>query len=181
MLPSALLLLWEHRDSNPGPSACKADALNQLSYTPSQLRSGLSVLSRGRGREDRIAGAKIVRKNENANFFALFRGQMAPSRAGPGAALRRGLRFAEAALRGGSRRRGCTSPRLYSAGDCTLPGLHFAGEAVGGEGAYRSIPMRRVCSSRISMRSRSVSSGSRGSIFSGHSIRQRSPLKKYSS
>ena len=27
--------LWEHRDSNPGPSACKADALNQLSYTPS--------------------------------------------------------------------------------------------------------------------------------------------------
>lgn len=28
-------VLWEHRDSNPGPSACKADALNQLSYTPS--------------------------------------------------------------------------------------------------------------------------------------------------
>ena len=27
--------VWEHRDSNPGPSACKADALNQLSYTPS--------------------------------------------------------------------------------------------------------------------------------------------------
>ena len=26
--------LWEHLDSNQGPSACKADALNQLSYAP---------------------------------------------------------------------------------------------------------------------------------------------------
>ena len=26
--------LWELRDSNPRPSACKADALNQLSYAP---------------------------------------------------------------------------------------------------------------------------------------------------
>ena len=26
--------LWEHMDSNQGPSACKADALNQLSYAP---------------------------------------------------------------------------------------------------------------------------------------------------
>ncbi len=25
---------WEQRDSNPRPSACKADALNQLSYAP---------------------------------------------------------------------------------------------------------------------------------------------------
>ena len=29
-----LILLWEHMDSNQGPSACKADALNQLSYAP---------------------------------------------------------------------------------------------------------------------------------------------------
>ncbi len=29
-----LSLLWEHMDSNQGPSACKADALNQLSYAP---------------------------------------------------------------------------------------------------------------------------------------------------
>ena len=28
------LFLWVNRDSNPGPSACKADALNQLSYSP---------------------------------------------------------------------------------------------------------------------------------------------------
>ncbi len=28
------LLLWEQRESNPRPSACKADALNQLSYAP---------------------------------------------------------------------------------------------------------------------------------------------------
>jgi hypothetical protein len=28
---SMLFLLWELRDSNPRPSACKADALNQLS------------------------------------------------------------------------------------------------------------------------------------------------------
>jgi hypothetical protein len=26
---------WEHTGSNRGPSACKADALNQLSYAPS--------------------------------------------------------------------------------------------------------------------------------------------------
>ena len=26
--------LWAHTDSNRGPSACKADALNQLSYAP---------------------------------------------------------------------------------------------------------------------------------------------------
>ncbi len=28
------LFLWEQRESNPRPSACKADALNQLSYAP---------------------------------------------------------------------------------------------------------------------------------------------------
>ena len=27
-------LWWEQRESNPRPSACKADALNQLSYAP---------------------------------------------------------------------------------------------------------------------------------------------------
>ena len=26
--------MWEQRGSNPRPSACKADALNQLSYAP---------------------------------------------------------------------------------------------------------------------------------------------------
>ena len=31
-------LLWEQRDSNPRPSACKADALNQLSYAPNRVR-----------------------------------------------------------------------------------------------------------------------------------------------
>ena len=29
--------LWEHTGSNRGPSACKADALNQLSYAPSHF------------------------------------------------------------------------------------------------------------------------------------------------
>ena len=29
-----LCLWWEQRESNPRPSACKADALNQLSYAP---------------------------------------------------------------------------------------------------------------------------------------------------
>ncbi len=36
-LPSdrfVVVVLWEQRDSNPRPSACKADALNQLSYAP---------------------------------------------------------------------------------------------------------------------------------------------------
>ena len=31
---TVLLFLWGHTDLNRGPSACKADALNQLSYTP---------------------------------------------------------------------------------------------------------------------------------------------------
>ncbi len=31
-------ILWEHTGSNRGPSACKADALNQLSYAPIALR-----------------------------------------------------------------------------------------------------------------------------------------------
>jgi hypothetical protein len=30
----SLFSLWEHTGSNRGPSACKADALNQLSYAP---------------------------------------------------------------------------------------------------------------------------------------------------
>ena len=29
--------LWEQRESNPRPSACKADALNQLSYAPKHI------------------------------------------------------------------------------------------------------------------------------------------------
>ena len=32
--PCGDLFLWEYTGSNRGPSACKADALNQLSYTP---------------------------------------------------------------------------------------------------------------------------------------------------
>ena len=31
--------LWEHTGSNRGPSACKADALNQLSYAPLKSHS----------------------------------------------------------------------------------------------------------------------------------------------
>ncbi len=34
--------LWEYTGSNRGPSACKADALNQLSYTPF-LKSGVQT------------------------------------------------------------------------------------------------------------------------------------------
>ena len=30
-------LKWEQRESNPRPSACKADALNQLSYAPKRF------------------------------------------------------------------------------------------------------------------------------------------------
>ncbi len=32
--------MWRRRDSNPGPSACKADALNQLSYASIFTRLG---------------------------------------------------------------------------------------------------------------------------------------------
>ena len=34
------VLKWEQRDSNPRPSACKADALNQLSYAPKRDDKG---------------------------------------------------------------------------------------------------------------------------------------------
>jgi hypothetical protein len=37
---------WAHTDSNRGPSACKADALNQLSYAPLNrfsLKAGANV------------------------------------------------------------------------------------------------------------------------------------------
>ncbi len=35
----SLFTKWEHTGSNRGPSACKADALNQLSYAPLKFRS----------------------------------------------------------------------------------------------------------------------------------------------
>ncbi len=31
---NCFIIKWEHTGSNRGPSACKADALNQLSYAP---------------------------------------------------------------------------------------------------------------------------------------------------
>ena len=37
--------LWEQRDSNPRPSACKADALNQLSYAPLKWSANIDVNS----------------------------------------------------------------------------------------------------------------------------------------
>jgi hypothetical protein len=37
-LDKSRALLWEHTGSNRGPSACKADALNQLSYAPVPIR-----------------------------------------------------------------------------------------------------------------------------------------------
>ena len=35
--------MWEHTGSNRGPSACKADALNQLSYAPFKWRAKIRV------------------------------------------------------------------------------------------------------------------------------------------
>jgi hypothetical protein len=35
--------MWEHTGSNRGPSACKADALNQLSYAPYKWRAKIRV------------------------------------------------------------------------------------------------------------------------------------------
>ena len=57
--------LWEHRDSNPGPSACKADALNQLSYTPEFLLTSAT-------RCFPIASAKIGEISVPPNFQRLF-------------------------------------------------------------------------------------------------------------
>ncbi len=51
---SPVIIEWEYTGSNRGPSACKADALNQLSYTPNIF---ISILSSNRGpwRETRHA------------------------------------------------------------------------------------------------------------------------------
>ncbi len=35
--------MWEHTGSNRGPSACKADALNQLSYAPLNFSIGIPL------------------------------------------------------------------------------------------------------------------------------------------
>lgn len=34
LLETLSVIVWGHTGSNRGPSACKADALNQLSYAP---------------------------------------------------------------------------------------------------------------------------------------------------
>ena len=39
--------LWEHTGSNRGPSACKADALNQLSYAPFIFAKTLYQFTKG--------------------------------------------------------------------------------------------------------------------------------------
>ena len=56
---------WEQRESNPRPSACKADALNQLSYAPVKE---LVHLSNG--------SAKIVKKSYLQVFFMTFSQKM---------------------------------------------------------------------------------------------------------
>ena len=52
----ALIFLWEQTDSNRRPSACKADALNQLSYAPYCF----------------FARAKVTAFLLPANFFSIF-------------------------------------------------------------------------------------------------------------
>ena len=45
--PKLRTVEWEQRESNPRPSACKADALNQLSYAPEtglQIYGDFSIL-----------------------------------------------------------------------------------------------------------------------------------------
>ena len=52
-LCKALNIRWEQTDSNRRPSACKADALNQLSYAPICI----------------FAGAKIIMGFDSAKIF----------------------------------------------------------------------------------------------------------------
>ena len=56
---------WEQRESNPRPSACKADALNQLSYAPVKE---LVHLSNG--------SAKIVKKSYLQAFYENYSPEM---------------------------------------------------------------------------------------------------------
>ena len=56
--PKLRTVEWEQRESNPRPSACKADALNQLSYAPEKE---LSFLSKG------IANIRSF--SDSANFI----------------------------------------------------------------------------------------------------------------
>jgi hypothetical protein len=41
--------MWKHTDSNRGPSACKADALNQLSYASNLKRTKWKHTDSNRG------------------------------------------------------------------------------------------------------------------------------------
>ncbi len=57
---------WEQRESNPRPSACKADALNQLSYAPDLFLQLLKELTVSFGI------AKVSKFYESANLFFHF-------------------------------------------------------------------------------------------------------------
>jgi hypothetical protein len=64
--------LWEHTGSNRGPSACKADALNQLSYAPLIWKFGKPLFRFGSAK---IGGQGFMPKNIFRNFFSSFFGQ----------------------------------------------------------------------------------------------------------
>ncbi len=68
---------WEQRESNPRPSACKADALNQLSYAPfSFLFGGYFVISPKINFKELcpflFGIAKVVISVGSANFLTVF-------------------------------------------------------------------------------------------------------------
>ena len=52
-------IVWAQTDSNRRPSACKADALNQLSYAPERIAV---ILFRGGRRRIRTADPLLVRQ-----------------------------------------------------------------------------------------------------------------------
>lgn len=62
----SLFSLWEHTGSNRGPSACKADALNQLSYAPFLFWDGKD--------KGKMFSAKFFTsfRSFNAIFFNIF-------------------------------------------------------------------------------------------------------------
>ena len=61
--------MWEQRESNPRPSACKADALNQLSYAPKLIPDPFSQI--GNANLQQIYGSANFSRKIFANFVGI--------------------------------------------------------------------------------------------------------------
>ncbi len=69
-----IAFLWEQRESNPRPSACKADALNQLSYAPKHPVSNRTANIWSFFRISKISGENLQKSLSEESHGLLFNG-----------------------------------------------------------------------------------------------------------